>query len=176
MKKRIGKINKNIEELNSLEKTPSELLDLFLQEKEAFNASTETIKQYRYHCVQFIQTLGNAAKEPGYKVLTPESYKEFILTLKERNIKDVSVASIASSVRTSELQDLVPRTCRFKSCQAHLIKTGFLSSESGFSCNRFYRTPPLRKCQKSESAKCNCLQPDGSVCAFYSHIQCSEAR
>ena len=37
MKKRIGKINKNIEELNSLEKTPSELLDLFLQEKEAFN-------------------------------------------------------------------------------------------------------------------------------------------
>ena len=33
MKKRIGKVNKNIEELDSLEKTPSELLDLFLQEK-----------------------------------------------------------------------------------------------------------------------------------------------
>ena len=48
MKKRIGKINKNIEELNSLEKTPYDLLDLFLQEKEAFNASAETVKQYRY--------------------------------------------------------------------------------------------------------------------------------
>jgi hypothetical protein len=47
-----------------------------------------------------IQSLGIAAKEPGYKVLTLESYKEFILKLKERNIKDVSVASIARSVRT----------------------------------------------------------------------------
>lgn len=99
MKKRIGKINKNIEELNSLEKTPSELLDLFLQEKEAFNASTETIKQYRYHCVQFIHSIENADELPGYKVLTLDSYKNYIVELKKRDIKDVSIACIARSLR-----------------------------------------------------------------------------
>ena len=99
MKKRIGKINKNIEELNSLEKTPSELLDLFLQEKEAFNASTETIKQYRYHCVQFIHSIEDADRLPGYKVLTLDSYKNYIVELKKRDIKDVSIACIARSLR-----------------------------------------------------------------------------
>lgn len=128
MKKRIRKINTDAIVFSNTDKIAEELLELFLQEKQAFNLSDETISLYRYHCMQFIQSLGSAAKEPGNKVLTIESYKEFVLSLKKRNIKDVSVASIARSVRTSELQDLVPRTCRFKSCQAHLIKTGFLSS------------------------------------------------
>ena len=100
MKKRIGKINTDAIVFSNTDKTAEELLELFLQEKQAFNLSDETISLYRYHCMQFVQSLSSAAKEPGYKVLTLESYKEFILKLKERNIKDVSVASIARSVRT----------------------------------------------------------------------------
>ena len=100
MKKRIGKINTDAIIFSNTDKNAEELLELFLQEKQAFNLSDETISLYRYHCMQFVQSLGIAAKEPGYKVLTPESYKEFILKLRERNIKDVSVASIARSVRT----------------------------------------------------------------------------
>jgi hypothetical protein len=99
-KKRTGKINTAAIVFNNTDKNAEELLELFLQEKQAFNLSDETISLYRYHCIQLIQSLGIAAKEPGYKVLTLESYKEFILKLKERNIKDVSVASIARSVRT----------------------------------------------------------------------------
>lgn len=100
MKKRIGKINTDAIVFSNTDKTSEELLELFLQEKQAFNLSSETISLYRYHCMQFVQSLGSVKKEPGYKVLTLESYKEFILKLRERNIKDVSVASIARSVRT----------------------------------------------------------------------------
>ena len=86
-KKRNRKIN--------TDKTAEELLELFLQEKQAFNLSDETISLYRYPCMQLIQSLGSVAKEPGYKDLTSESCEVFILKLRNRNTKNESVASIA---------------------------------------------------------------------------------
>jgi len=102
MKKRIGKINTDAIVFSNTDKTAEELLELFLQEKQAFNLSDETISLYRYHCMQFVQSLSSAAKEPGYKVLTLESYKEFILRLRERNIKDKKMSKRAGKIHFSK--------------------------------------------------------------------------
>ncbi|MDO5110217.1 MAG: hypothetical protein Q4D59_09825 [Erysipelotrichaceae bacterium] len=50
MKKRIGKINTDAIVFSNTDKNAEELLELFLQEKQAFNLSSETISLYRYHC------------------------------------------------------------------------------------------------------------------------------
>ena len=64
MKKRIGKINTDAIVFSNTDKTAEKLLELFLQEKQAFNLSSETISLYRYHCMQFLQSLGIATKIP----------------------------------------------------------------------------------------------------------------
>lgn len=48
MKKRIGKINSDAIVFSNADKNAEELLELFLQEKIAFNLSDETISLYHY--------------------------------------------------------------------------------------------------------------------------------
>lgn len=95
MKKKIGKINTDAIIFSSTDKNAEELPELLLHEKQTNNLFNETVSLYSCHCMQLNQSLGSVAKEPGYKVLTPESYKEFILKLRNRNTKNESVASIA---------------------------------------------------------------------------------
>lgn len=99
MKKRIGKINSETVLFNHTDKSSKELLEMFLTEKEAYNLSEESIKMYRYHCEKFIALLGEEADEPGYRILTQKKYNEFILDIKGKGIKDVTVAITARSIR-----------------------------------------------------------------------------
>ena len=98
--KRTGRITEEIVNFKYQSKSTEELLQQFLNAKQAQNLSSETIKIYRFHGRIFCRYLGDRAKEPAWKVCDLECYNGFILWLQNSDRKDITITSFSRSVRT----------------------------------------------------------------------------
>ena len=93
------KIRLEIKNFSHQSDSAKELLEKFLKEKQVQNLSEQTLKIYRTHCMYFLEDLSIDDTTPAWKACTQENYNQYILDLQQSDMKDVSIASYARSLR-----------------------------------------------------------------------------